>query len=452
MPECTPQLTLSFHSSQPVVLSFDAPRSSSDAGAILLRLADDRLRWTQQLAECLVDPRRADRVLHPLHEQMRQRVLQISLGYEDANDSDLLRHDPVLLTACDRPADDEEGLSSQPTISRFENHVGARELRRLLEVFEDHYVQSLPEETSEVILDIDSTHDPTHGDQQLSFFHGYYDHSVYHPLLVFDGTHGQLVTALLRPGRCHSSRGASNVLPRLIKKIRQRFPAAAILVRGDSHFAMPRILRRLEKLDQQLGGIAYLLGLARNQRLERWAQPALLQAHRESERSEESARCFTVLNYAADSWTRLRRVVVRAEYNRFWGANPRFVVTNLKGDPEVLYELYCLRGRCENYIKDLKNALAADRLSCHRYEANMFRLLLHAAAYRLLWEVRCRAGEISPQLGKMQFDTLRLKLLKVAALVRRSRRRIWIQLPRSFVHASLFARVATGLDPPAVPA
>lgn len=452
MPECTPQLALSFHPSQPIVVSFDAPDSSSDAGALLLRLVDERIQWTERLAGCLVERRCEDRVLHPLKEQMRQRVLQIGQGYEDANDSDSLRHDPVLLTACDRPADDEEGLSSQPTISRFENHVGARELRRLLELFEDDYVQSLPEETSQIILDIDSTDDPTHGDQQRSFFHGYFDQSMYHPLLVFDGTHGQLVSALLRPGRCHCCRGASAVLTRLIRKIRKRFPGAAILVRGDSHFAMPRILRRLEELDRQLGGIAYLLGLARNKRLQRWAQPALKKAYKESERTGDSARCYTTLRYGADSWKCLRRVVVRAEHNSFWGANPRFVVTNLKGDPEALYDLYCQRGQCENRIKDLKNALAADRLSCHRYEANAFRLLLHAAAYRLLWELRHRAGQVCPELGRMQFDTLRLKLLKVAALVRRSRRRTWIQLPRSFVHAEAFARIASGLDPPTAPA
>ena len=256
---------------------------------------------------------------------------------------------------------------------------------------------------------------------------------------------------MLRPGRCHSSRGAEALLRRLIRKIRRRLPAARILVRGDSHFAMPRILRELERLDHQLGGIDYLLGLAKNQRLERWSERALKRAKREAERTGQSARTFTVLRYRANSWKRLRRVIVRAEHSRHWGANPRFVVTSLQGPLQRLYELYCLRGDCENRIKDLKNALAADRLSCHRFQANVFRLLLHAAAYRLLWTLRDHVARTSARLGRAQFDTLRLRLLKVAALVRPSRRRIWIRLPKCFVEARIFAELATGLDPPLTP-
>ncbi|MDY7096480.1 MAG: IS1380 family transposase [Acidobacteriota bacterium] len=451
MPECIPQLSLSFHPSHPVVVSFDAPRSSSDGGALLLRAADEKLRWTERLAACLTEWRRPDRVRHGLIEQLRQRIYQIALGYEDVNDADHLRRDPVLLTVCDRQPHDGEGLSSQPTLCRFENQVSARDLRRLLNAFEDDYVASLPPDTQELILDIDSTHDPTHGRQQLAFFHGYFDDSIYHPLLVFDGDTGQLASVLLRPGRCHSSRGAEALLRRLIRKIRRRLPAARILVRGDSHFAMPRILRELERLDHRLGGIDYLLGLAKNQRLVRWSERSLQRARREAERTGKSARTFTVLRYRANSWKRLRRVIVRAEHNRYWGANPRFVVTSLQGSAQRLYELYCQRGDCENRIKDLKNALAADRLSCHRFQANVFRLLLHAAAYRLLWTLRDRAARSSARLGRAQFDTLRLRLLKVAALVKPSRRRIWIRLPESFVEARLFAELATGLDPPLHP-
>jgi hypothetical protein len=234
----------------------------------------------------------------------------------------------------------------------------------------------------------------------------------------------------------------------LIRQIKERLPGVRILVRGDSHFAMPAILEELERLDAELGGVDHVLGLAKNAVLVRWAQRALEAARRESESTGQSARCFTELRYGAKSWSRLRRVVVRAEHNRFWGANPRFVVTSLDEDPETLYRLYCQRGDCENRIKDLKNALAADRLSCSRFRANFFRLLLHAAAYRLLWALRQSAQRVSDRLGRAQFDTLRLHLLKVAALVRRSKRRIWIQLPRVFPEAEFFRRIAAGLDPP----
>jgi len=282
MPECIPPQRLSFHPSQSVEVSFDAPRSSSEGGAVLLRCMDEREGWSRRLAECLTERRQAGRIRHSLHEQVRQRLFQIALGYEDCNDADRLRRDPVLLTVCDRSPDDAEGLSSQPTLSRFENGVGGRALRRLLRRFEQDYVASLPEDTEQVVLDIDATHDPAHGQQELAFFHGFYDQRIYHPLLVFDGESGQLVTALLRPGRTHASRWARAVLRRLIRQIKQRLPGVRVLVRGDSHFAMPAILEELERLDDELGAVDYALGLAKNAVLVRWSQRAVEAARRES--------------------------------------------------------------------------------------------------------------------------------------------------------------------------
>jgi hypothetical protein len=381
--------------------------------------------------------------VHSREEQVRQRVLQIALGYEDGNDADRLRHDPILTTVCDRSPDDPRGLSSQPTLSRLENSVGRLALGRLVRWFERSYVQSLPAETDVVVLDIDSTDDPTHGQQQLSFFHGYYDRHIYHPLLVFDGDSGQLVTLMLRPGRAHASRGARRTLRRLIRRIKRRFPAAAVVVRGDSAFAMPRILEELERLDRQLGGVDYLLGLAKNDVLVRRARPTLEQARELSERQGRSVQRFAAWRYAAGSWSRPRHVVLRAEHSTYWRANPRFLVTSLTAfDPQTLYRAYCQRGDCENRIKDLKNALAADRLSCSRFAANAFRLLLHAVAYRLLHALRHRLGELGSPLARCQFDTLRLRLLKVAAVVQRSVRRITIHLPKSFPQALLFRQIA----------
>lgn len=450
MSECIAQFELRFPGQKRVVVSMDGPTTSSEGGAVLLRQVDEETGLTAGLARLLEDLRDPRRVRHSRAEQVRQRVFQIALGYEDANDADRLRDDPVLRTVCGRCPQDGPGLSSQPTLSRLENSVSPWAMARLVRWFEREYVASLPADTEVVVLDIDSTEDPTHGQQELSFFHGYFDRYVYHPLLVFDGDSGQLITALLRSGRSHAARGARRTLRRLIRRIKRRFPAALVVVRGDSHFAVPRILEELEGLDRRLGGVDYLLGLAKNQVLVRLAQSTLEQAQRLSEQRAETVQRFAHWSYAAGSWSRSRRVILRAEHSAYWGANPRFLVTSLEGfDPETLYRAYCHRGQCENLIKDLKNALAADRLSCSRFTANAFRLLLHALAYRLLHALRQKLAHLGSPLARSQFDTLRLKLLKVAAVVRRSVRRITVQLPRSFPQAPTFRRLALhGTGPP----
>lgn len=452
MTECNAQQTLDFHPRLPVRVDFEAPRISSDGGALLLRQVDDRLGLTAGFAACLPDDRDPGRVEHPRQEQSRQRIYQISLGYADCNDSDALRSDPVLKTTCDRKPDDAVGLSSQPTLSRFENAPDGASLRQLIDWLEDSYVASLPPETQQVVLDIDATDDETHGGQQLSFFHGYYDHHMYHPLLVFDGDEGQLISVLLRPGNTHASRGAKGLLRRLIRKLKQRLPTVQIVVRGDSGFAMPALLDELESLDRQLGDIDYLFGIAKNPVLRRLAESTMEQAAALYARTGETRQRFTDFPYAAGRWMRPRRILAKAEYSAF-GPNPRFLVTSLEGfDAETLYRAYCQRGQCENWIKDFKNALQADRLSCSSFAANFFRLLLHAAAYRLLHALRSAVADISPELGRAQFDTLRLRLLKVAALVRQSVRRIWIRLPRAFPLRDLFDTLLARLAAPPCPA
>lgn len=452
MTQCITQLTLGFFDQRSVVIDFDAPEISSDGGFLLLRQVDDVLGVTGSFAGAMSDRRDPSRVIHDLQEQCRQRMYGIALGYEDCNDAERLRHDPILKTTCDRLPDDAHGLSSQPTLSRFENSVGWSTLRRLMRWLEASYVDRLPEDTTEVILDIDSTDDETHGAQQLSFFHGYYDHYMYHPLLVFDGESGQLIASRLRPGNTHASRGASGLLVRLIRRIKKRFPEAHILVRGDSGFCVPRILRVLEGLDRDLGHVDYLFGIARNKVLERLAEPALDTAEEMYCMSGRKVRHFTEFDYAAGSWNRKRLVIAKAEQTSL-GRNPRFVVTSLCGfPPEMIYNAYCQRGQCENNIKDLKNALQADRLSCSSFTANFFRLLLHSGAYRLMHELRSRTAQHSTMLGHAQFDTLRLRILKVGALVKQSVRRIHIRLPRAFPLAAIFRTIAQGLDPPPMPA
>jgi len=447
MTECSAQLRLSFHPNLPVEISFDAPELSSDAGVILLRQIDERLGLTAGFAACLPDGRDSAKVLHSRHEQARQRIFQIALGYADCNDADTLRQDPLLCTACDRTPQDRRGLSSQPTLSRFENAPEGTTLRRLVRSLEHSYVNTLPADTEVVILDIDATDDETHGAQQLSFFHGYYDHHMYHPLLVYDGDSGQLITALLRPGNTHASRGAAAVLRRLIRRIKRRFPRAGIVVRGDSGFCVPRVLSALEQLNEQLGEVEFLFGMAKNPVLCRRAEPTMQWVEQLQQQLGGTVKRFCAFHYAAGTWQRQRRIVAKAEHSDK-GANPRFVVTSLEGfDPEMLYRAYCQRGQCENWIKDFKNAVQADRLSCSSFCANFFRLLLHLAAYRLLHALRTELATHSAELGRAQFDTLRLRVLKVAAMVSQSVRRILVRLPKAFPFAKLFRSLAARLDP-----
>jgi len=446
--ECK-QVYFAFHSLPPVVVVADAPRISSDGGVVLVRQAEQKTGVCCGITGCLRDLRDADRVLHPREEQTQQRVFQIAMGYEDCNDANSLRHDAAFKTACGRLPDDANGLSSQPVLSRFENDVDGRVLNAVRDFLERAYVESLPADTTLVVLDIDTTDDPTHGHQQLTFFHGFYDQHMYHPLLVFDGQSGQAITALLRPGNAHASKSAAIVLRGVIRKVKARFPNAQILVRGDSGFSVPRVLEALEELNRELGDVDYVIGIAKNPRLLGLGQAALDVAAQQHADTNHHVRHFTSFSYAAESWSHPRHVVMKAEHSDK-GANPRFVVTTLAGiDPQLVYDrAYCARGQCENNIKDLKNALNADRLSCSSFKANALRLLLHVAAYRLVFAIRQAAGAVSPELATAQFDTLRLRLLKVAAQVKQSARRILIRLPAVFPFAQAFAEIAYALGAP----
>lgn len=449
--ECIAQGTLPFHPKLPIDVRFDAPEISSDAGLLLLRQVDEQLGLTRGFAAHLPDDRDPGRIEHSRLEQTRQRVYLIAAGYEDANDSDQLRHDPLCKTVCERTPNDLKGLSSQPTLSRFENAPNRRSVCRLTRWFEQSYCESLDPNQDVVILDIDTTDDPTHGHQQLTFFHGFHDQYMYHPVLVFDGISGQLITAILRPGNRHPSRGAKGTLRRLILSIRRRCPGAAIVVRADSGFCSPRVLRALERLDREIGAVDYVFGMAKNKRLNRRLEPTMQQA-RERRVGREKVTLFTRFKYAAKSWERTRHVIGKAQITR-QGENPRYVITSLcEFPPDMIYRAYCERGRCELWIKDLKNSLAADRLSCSRFLANAFRLLLHSLAYRLMHKLREIVAPLSEKLGVAQMGTLRLRLIRVAAMVTESTRRILVRLPRAFPEAALFSTLLGVLAPaPAAP-
>jgi Transposase DDE domain group 1 len=443
--ECMPRIRFGFHPRRVVDVSMDAPTASSDGGLVLLRQLDEQLGLCARLAPGLVDRRDPLRTNHTRLEQLRQRVLQIAMGYEDQNDAACLRHDPVWKVACDRGVAEQDALSSQPSLSRFEHSMTPRAVVLLTRAFEDEYVASLPQDTHEIVLDLDSTEDPTHGQQPLSFFNAHYDSYMYFPLLVFDGE-GRLAGLRLRPGNAGNSRYAAPLMTRLVRKLKARFADLRILVRADGGFCTPRLLDAMEQLHRALGAVRYVVGLPQNSRLLGLSRAPMQEAADQARATRQSTRRFATFRYASRNWSHKRRVVIKAEHLGD-KANPRFVVTSVDDlDPRSVYEkLYCPRGQAENAIKDFKRALAGDRLSCTKYLANAFRLLLHAIAYRLLDALRHVVARVAPTFGRRQFDTLRLLLLKVAGLVRQSVRRVTVQLPASFPKAHVFVAVARAI-------
>lgn len=395
--------------------AFDGGKLTSDGGLIWLAEADKELgNLCEKIASHVPEWRKGPSLRHSLETLVRQRVLQIACGYEDQNDSDTLRSDPLLKLVCGRPPEADADLASQPTISRLENAPDARACLRMAEALGELYVRERGKAgaPSRVLVDFDATDDPAHGEQEGAYYHGYYQERILHPLLVFDGDTGQLITTLLRAGNTHASRGALSVLRRIVRRLREAWGQGLhIEIRADAGFAVPEIYEYCER-----EGIGYTIGLVRNPRLEALAQDLLGRAIRESEEREgKKVRLVSSGSYRAGSWERARRVVYKAEVLEK-GTNTRFVVTSRSDGPELLYDWYVRRGEAEGWIKDFKRALKADRLSCHRFWANQFRLILHAAAYWLLDALRRKLVEAG--VRRMQLDTLRLLLVKIGGRVR----------------------------------
>jgi hypothetical protein len=394
--------------------AFDGGRLTSDGGLMWLAKADEELGVCEEIASHVPEWRKGPSVRHSLVTLVRQRVLQIACGYEDQNDSDTLRRDPLLKLVCGRLPETAGDLASQPTISRLENAPNARACLRMAEALGELYVRERGKggAPSRILLDFDATDDPAHGDQEGAYYHGYYQEHILHPLLVFDGDTGQLVTALLRYGNTHASRGALSILKRVVRRLREAWGEDVhIEIRADAGFAVPEIYEYCEQ-----EGIGYTIGLISNPRLEALAQDLLERAKRESEAGAgEKVRLVSSASYRAGTWEGARRVIYKAEVLEK-GTNTRFVVTSRSDEPEELYDWYIRRGEAEGWIKDFKRALKADRLSCHRFFANQFRLLLHAAAYWLLDTLRRKLVGVG--VRRMQLDTLRLLLIKIGGRVR----------------------------------
>ncbi|MFZ5875577.1 MAG: IS1380 family transposase [Nitrospirota bacterium] len=432
---------------RPVIARFDEPHSSSDGGAVLVKAIDQRLRLTARLAACLPDAREPGKVVHPLVDLVRQRVFGLICGYADANDAARLAHDPVHKLLLDRDPVDGGALASQPTLSRFENAVGPKDLLRLGTRLADaviaHHEARRQGRARRITIDLDPTDDPTHGAQQLALFNGHYGTWCYLPLLGFvrfdDEAEQSLFAAVLRPGTA-SRQGVSGLLLRVITRLRGAFPQARLLVRLDGGLGSPDLLDRLDAV-----GVDYVIGLPSNAVLERRAQKALRKARRRARETGQTATGYTECRYAATTWSRRRRVVIKAEVvahpGRALKDNPRFVVTNRPERAKAVYEqLYCYRGEIENRIKELLHGLEVDRTSCSRFWANQFRVLLTAAAYVLLQELRRYAAHTA--CARAQVTTLRERLLKLGARVVVSVRRIVLHLPASAPFRDAWRQVA----------
>ena len=413
MPESTSSPIRFAAPARPLTATFDLDALTSDGGLVWLREADDALGLSAALAAQIPDWRqRPGR--HALVTLLQQRLYQIACGYADQNDATSLRHDPLLKHVCGRLPISGAPLASQPTLSRLENAITRRTCYRLAVALVGVYLRERERGgvPARILLDLDGTADPVHGEQEGSGYHGYFRQHMYHPLVIYDGTTDQLITAVLRPGTSHASRGIVSILKRLIPTLQQRWPGVQIEIRADSGFAIPALYDYCEA-----NALTYTIGLVPNGRLEALAAPLLDQALADATRTGEKVRLIGETTYQAGSWEIPRRIVYKAEALAK-GPNTRFVVTNRPVDvtAQAIYDDYVARGESENWIKDLKNHCFADRLSCHTFAANQFRLLLHAAVYWLLDTLR--RWLMSTGIERIQLDTLRLRLLKIGGWVR----------------------------------
>ena len=435
MPDCTvDRVAFAPLGRRAVEAAFEGGDVSSDGGVLLLRKLERRLGLLDAVARVLADPRDPGRVTHAMSDLLKQRVFGLCLGYEDLNDHAMLRADPLMQTACER----DTALASAPTLCRLENRATRTAAWAIHEVIVDRFIASFAKPPEELVLDFDATDDPLYGRQEGRFFHGYYDSYCYLPLYVFCGE--QLLVAYLRPSKIDGAKHAWAVLSLLVKRLRRAFPEVRIVLRADSGFCRHRMLTWCER-----HAVGYCVGLAKNSRLN--AATANMRARLAGlfALTREKQRAFEEFRYAAQTWHTERRVIARLEHME-QGDNPRYIVTNLAQDAAALYdELYCARGEMENRIKEAQLGLFADRTSCHYFNANQFRLLLSSLAYILIERLRALALA-GTDFARLQASTLRVKLLKIGAVILRNTRRVRVLLSCAFPYQAIFLSASQALD------
>jgi len=458
---------------------FDGGMLSSDGGVLFFREIEAQVGIIRRYAAALDDPRDPRYTDHSYEELLSQRIFQIACGYEDANDCNTLRHDPAFKAACGRLPLSDDPLASQPGMSRFENAARRSELYRMAQAMFDTFAASYEPPPKSILLDIDDTADAVHGAQQQSLFNGYYDSYCYLPLHIYEGQSGKLITTILRPGRRPTGEEIVSILKRVVGAIRRKWPEVLILLRGDGHFSAPEVH---EWCERQEPAIFYILGQGGNKVLQEKASGILQQAqllyrlrkerYRRKKQQEEckqqksklkkqshlsassenevdteqlKVKLYTEFLYQAETWSKPRRIICKVEVSEK-GDNIRFVVTNLHHTRKAyVYEtIYCGRGQMENYIKDHKRFLHSDRLSCHKFEANQFRLFLHSAAYVLMHHLRA-IGLQGSDWSRAQFDQIQLRMLKVGARVEELKTKIRFHFPSSFPLKAVYARVLANL-------
>jgi len=438
MKHATPFLPgLSPVSGKSLTATFDAGRLSSDGGLVVLREIAMRLGLVDAIAGPIPDDRDQARVAHSYADMVTARMAMIAAGYEDCDDIDTLKTDPALKIACGRAPESGADLMSQPTLSRLENTPDWRTLVRIGLNLIDLYCRSFARPPAAIVLDIDDTDDPVHGQQQLALFNAHYDCTCFQPIHVFDGLSGKPILSLLRPGKRPSGEEVAKVLRHLIRRLRRHWPQVAITVRADSHYCSEPALALLEAQD-----CAYIIGFAVNAKLAETAAPWREQCAMRRSHTRPAVRRFHQMAYRARGWSRSRKVIARVEATSM-GTDARFIVTNLDGRGKTLYEkVFCARGNAENLIKDMKRFTRSDKTACSRWQANQFRLFLHQGAYWLLHRLRGAAPKRSRWRGAT-FDTIRRTFVKIAVRVEELRGRIKLAFPASCPQAAMLA-VMTG--------
>jgi hypothetical protein len=419
-----------------VAADFSGGTTTSDAGMLLLSKMNRRLGLSTKIASAIKDTRNQAYVDHHVEPLLRQRIFQIACGYEDANDCNTLRKDPGLKTACGSAPLSGHDLASQPTMSRLENMVTDQDVEKMRDTLLDLFVSQYSKPPRTIILDADDTCDPTYGAQQMSVFNAYYDEYCFQPIVVFEGRTGRFVTAVLRTGKRPTGEEIAGILRSVIENLQKRWPKTRIILRGDSHYCSPHTLTMCHET-----GIQYILGLSVNKVVKKFAPMEQLEAQYAGNKAD--IRWIESTMYAAGSWEREERIIVKATVTPL-GSDVRAIVTNMplaekNGKNNDCWAFYCQRGNMENRIKDLKNHLDSGRTSCTSFVANQFRLLVHCSAYVLMHAVR----EISfagTEFVKSQFDTLRIKFLKIGARVTEIRTKIHFALPTSYPLAEFFRK------------
>lgn len=416
-----------------IEVQFSGGEVTSDAGVLLLREVDRKLGLTKEFSKHLADPRNPNLVEHTTLDMLRQRVYGLCLGYEDLNDQQTLRNDTAIQTAVGK----DSILASPPTLCRFENRGDRMAAIACHKILLDKFIASHKSAPAELILDFDATDDIVHGNQVGKFFHGYYENYCFLPLYVYCGD--QLLASYLRPSNIDGAKHAWAIASLLVKELRKKWPDVKIIFRGDSGFCRQKMLRWFEQ-----NNVGYIVGIPSNAVIKRKTNDLILQAEEEFKKTELKQKLFSEVNYAAKTWDNERRVIVKAEHND-QGENTRYVVTNLEGTPQDLYEkLYCARGEMENRIKEQQLDLFGDRTSCHDWWPNQFRVLLSGLAYVLMETIR-REGLQKTELAQAQVGTIRLKLLKIGAVVVRNTRRIKLLLSSHYPYQELFRNLAQNL-------